>query len=120
MANEEESNDSKRIQISAGNTINNSPISTGDPSFINLITPENVAMLVSMIGAAVGVTTTAIKGIQVWAEERKSRKIKIRYENMEIEICGSPTEEEIEKKIKIFCDMHRSFKKEDVKIIIEE
>ena len=77
-------------------------------------------MVVSLIGATIGTTTTAIKGIQLWVDERKSRKIKIRAKDVEIEISGSVSEQEIEKKIQMFCLLQDNISKEDVKIILNK
>ena len=38
-------------------------------------TPDNITIIVSLISATIGITTTAIKGIALWIEERKSRII---------------------------------------------
>lgn len=83
---------------------------------ISFLTPENVTMIVSLVGASIGITTTAIKGIQTWVDERKSRKISIKYKDIELEISGAQSDAEIEKAILHFSNLKEKISKEDVKI----
>ncbi len=90
------------------------PVVTGDLNAV--VTPENVTMLVSLIGAAVGVTTTAIKGIQLWVEERKSRKIRVRYRDLEVEIVGRQTEADLASKLAVFESLNERLIEDEVEI----
>ena len=91
----------------------------GSLSNFDYITPDNVAMIVSIVGAAIGVTTVGIKGIQLWIDDRKSRKIKIKVKDTEMEISGALSEQEIEDKIRIFHKFRTGIIKEEVEITIE-
>lgn len=83
---------------------------------IQLLTSENVTMLVSLVGASIGITTAVIKGIQLWIDERKSRKIKIKYKNTELEISGVQSDEEIERALVQFSNIERRLSAKDIKI----
>ena len=75
---------------------------------IDFITPDNVAMLVSVVTATIGIATTTIKAVQLWVDARKSRKIKIKYETIELELQGDISNEEIKEKLEIFNDFQES------------
>ncbi|HET9211792.1 MAG TPA: hypothetical protein VFR03_15395 [Thermoanaerobaculia bacterium] len=93
-----------------------SGMSWGDIS--QVITPDNVAMVVSLITAAAGITTAAVKGIQLWVEERKARKIRIRYKELEIEISGVMTEEDILQRLRVFEVMQQRLTESEVEITL--
>lgn len=105
--------------------IDNSQVGVwGDHSIISdgisFLTPENVTMIISMITAAIGVTTTAIKGIKLWVDERKSRKIKIKCKDIELEITGAVSEDEIFRKLSIFNDLKDKIEKKDIQILLSK
>lgn len=81
-------------------------------------TPDNITIIVSLISATIGITTTAIKGIALWIEERKSRKIKIKYKDIELEITGGLSKSEIMEKLLIFGESKEQIEKKDVDIVI--
>lgn len=83
---------------------------------LSFATPENVAMIVAMLGAIVGVTTSIIKGIESWLSHKASRRIKIKYEDFEIEIAGALSEAEVMSRLKIFDHIREEMKKPAVKI----
>ncbi len=78
--------------------------------------------LVPIITASIGVAGIAIKGLQVWLEERKSRKIKIRKGDVEIELNGKLSDEEIYQKLEIFNNFqdrqtYKDLLKMDIKVM---
>jgi predicted component of type VI protein secretion system len=79
-------------------------------------TPENVAMVVSLVSAAVGASMAAIKGIEAWLTQRTTRKIKIRYKDLEIELSGALSEQEINDRIKVFEQLHGKIEAKNIKI----
>ena len=81
------------------------------------ITPENVTMLVSLISATAGITTAAVKGIQLWVEERKSRKIRVKCKDIEIEISGAMTEADILQKLHVFDGFRQKIEEKEVSIV---
>ena len=109
----------KDKSICIGGNITGSTIVCGD--IIEYLNPENVAMVVSAVTATIGVASTAIKGIQIWVDERKSRKIRIKYDSIELEIIGNTSEEEIYQKLRIFKKIKDELDKSklDIKIIDE-
>ena len=83
-------------------------------------TPENVAMIVAMLGAVVGVTTSVIKAIEAWLAHKAGRRIRIKYEDFEIEIAGDLSEEDILSRLKVFNHLRDDLKKPEVKIQLIE
>jgi hypothetical protein len=93
-------------------------IFSGSGNVTLLFSPENVAMIVSLVSAAIGAGTVAVKAIQLWVDERKSRKIKIKCKDIELEISGAVSEKEILKKLEMFNKIEEKVKKEEVEIIL--
>lgn len=86
----------------------------------DFFTPENITIIISIITAGIGVAATTIKAIHVWVDERKSRKIRIKYRDVEMEISGAISEDEIYKKLQIFNQFRHKIKKDEVEIILLE
>lgn len=103
------------ITASEGSVASGMIISEG----ISIVNSDNVTILVSLIGAAIGVTTTAINGIKLWVDERKTRRLKVKYQDIELEIYGTMSESEIKKQLEIFHTLKDDLKKDDVKIIVD-
>jgi hypothetical protein len=81
----------------------------------------NIEILISIISASVGITTATIKGISLWIEERKSRRIKVKYKDAEIEIAGGMSNEKIEEVLEIFSNFYEEKLDEGrVKIIVDD
>ena len=115
----------KDIKESKQNNVTKSPLveaaEKGHADIVSLLlTPDNVTIMVSLISAAIGITTTAINAIKLWVDERKSRKIRVRYQDLEIEISGSSSEDDILKKLEIFNSFKAKIKSEDMMIIIDD
>jgi hypothetical protein len=81
-------------------------------------TPENIAIIVSLTSAAIGITTATIKGLALWIDERKCRKIQIRYQDLEVEISGSLSDFEIERRLNAFCRIRERICDSDVQLIV--
>ena len=107
------------------NKVTNSPLMEAaekghDDIVRHLLTPDNVTIMVSLISATIGIATTAINAIKLWVDERKSRKIRVRYQELEIEISGSSSEDDIMEKLEIFNSFKEKIKSEEVKIIFDK
>jgi hypothetical protein len=87
-----------------------------------LANPDNVSIILSYIGAAIGIGTTvgnfAIKAIKLWMDERKSRKIKIKYQDIEVELSGAISQDAIHKILYVFNKIGGKIRKEDVDITL--
>ena len=80
--------------------------------------PENVAMVVSLLGAAVGVTTVVLKGVEAWLGDRANRKLRVKYKDFEIELSGPLSESDIKRRLAVLDHISESLSKE--KLIIEK
>ena len=87
---------------------------------IEHITPENIAIIISFVTAAIGITSTVIKAIKLWVGDRKSWKIRIKYHDLEIELSGAMSEKDIENRFSLFERLREKIKEDEVKIIISE
>ncbi|WP_417914512.1 hypothetical protein [Candidatus Electronema sp. JM] len=106
------------------NSYNISSISSSSINSINccgdvsILSPENVSIAVSLIGAAVGAGTVAVKAMQLWIDERKSRKVKIKYKDIEIEVSGVVSEKELSRQLNLFKKIEEEIEKEKVEIVL--
>ena len=89
-----------------------------------LANPDNVSIIISYIGAAIGIGTTvgnfALKAIKIWMDERKSRKIKIKYQDIEVELSGAISQDAIHKILYVFNKIKGKIRKEDVDITLSD
>lgn len=72
------------------------------------VDPVSVEAIVAAVSAATGIATVAVKGIQLWIEERKSRSIKVRRGDYEIEIHGAVSEEQLRRQLELFAEYESS------------
>ncbi|MEW6619875.1 MAG: hypothetical protein AB1422_11165 [bacterium] len=86
----------------------------------DLFTPDNITILTALISATIGITTTTIKGIKLWLDERASRRIKIKHKDFEVEIQGAISEEELRKKLAIAKEIREELNKDNVQIIVSK
>jgi len=60
------------------------------------------AQIVPLVGAVAGLTGVAVKGLQAWLAEKQSRKVRVRYKDIELEVNGAMKLEELEAALEIF------------------
>ena len=89
-------------------------------SAIELATGENIGALVGWISASLSIATITIKGIGLWIDERKSRKITITYGQFSVTIQGGMSIESIEEKITLIARTAQDLNREDVRIDVQE
>ncbi len=104
-----------RIHVNDNGRITVENLLDGD---VQTFISANITTIIAIISAAIGIATTTIKAIQLWIDDRKSRRIRIKYKDIEVEISGPVSKEEIFKKIEIFTAFKEKIEKEDVEIIL--
>lgn len=83
-----------------------------------LITHDNITILTALVSSIIGITTVTIKGIKLWVDERASRKIRIKYKDLELELQGGVSEDELRERLSIFKEIKDELNRDNVKIII--
>ncbi len=56
--------------------------------------------------------------MQLWIDERKSRKVKIKYKDIEIEVSGVVSEKELSRQLNLFKKIEEEIEKEKVEIVL--
>jgi hypothetical protein len=89
----------------------------GSADFIyQFVTPETIPVITAAIATAIGLAKTSIEGIRLWVEDRKSRRIKIKVADKEIEITGAMDEATIVRALKALGEVSKN----DIKVIVTE
>lgn len=68
--------------------------------------------------SAVGGMKVLLEMAKLWVEDRKQRRIKLRKGDIELELEGSMSQSEIQRKIKLFQELAKDDKGNDIKIIV--
>lgn len=107
----------KKVQIViSGGGIENSIIAGSE----QLMTPENVKTLIELITTTAGLTTAAIGALKLWIDDRKSRKIRIKCKDFELEFAGGISEEKIYEQLEVFKEFKEQVDEKGVKIIVTD
>lgn len=56
--------------------------------------------------------------VKLWVADRKERRIKLRKGNIELELQGSMSQKEIQQKIRLFQELTKDEKSDEIKIIV--
>ena len=72
-----------------------------------LTNPEYIKALATVITSGVAITSTVISGLKLWLDERKSRKIRLRRGDHELELQGYYSNEKISEILETFNEFVR-------------
>lgn len=80
-------------------------------------TEELITVVTAMLSAAGGMKMI-LEMVKLWVEERKERRIKLKMEDIEVEVQGSMSKREIQRKLELFRELVKDIKENDIKIIV--
>lgn len=87
--------------------------------FSEFFTSENIEVTVKVISASTAIAATSIKAISLWIEERKARKIRVKYKDTELELSGSMSKEKIIEAIEIFSNINKKINEAELLVEID-
>lgn len=82
------------------------------------ISVDDIFSLLQIICTALGGAKIVIELAKLWVEDRKGRKVIVKKGDVEIEIQGGISYDELQEKIELFKHLSKESQRDEVKIII--
>ena len=90
----------------------------GAPDIDRSMGLEEVVTVVTAMLSAAGGMKMLLEMVKLWIEDRKERRIKLKRGDIELELQGRMSSEEIRQKIELFRELTEDAKESNIKIIV--
>lgn len=88
------------------------------PRLPNPWPPDDIIALVKLVCSTAGLAGVAYKLIKLWFESRNAKRIRIKRGDYELEIQGSMSKTEIERRVTQFRALTKKLDKDEIKVIL--